>query len=39
VSFLQPVEQRREIDIVCNRLAMVARDIYIADSGGGLPED
>jgi hypothetical protein len=26
--FLRPVEQRRDIDIGCNRLAMVARDIY-----------
>jgi hypothetical protein len=27
-SYLQPAEQRQDIDIGCNRLAMVARDIY-----------
>jgi hypothetical protein len=27
-SFLQPVEQRRDMDIGCNHLPTVARDIY-----------
>jgi hypothetical protein len=28
-SYLQPAEQRQDMDIGCNRLVMVARDIYI----------
>jgi hypothetical protein len=35
-SYLQPVEHHQNMDIGCNRLVTVARDIYTADSGGGL---
>jgi hypothetical protein len=35
-SYLQPVEDRQDMDSGCNRLEMVARDIYTASAVGDL---